>query len=191
MNVANAIMRIKFTQRGVKTVTVLLLLTANIFFPVYLLASPETISISKLLAHSTEFDQQEVVFKGEAIGDLMIRGEDGWVNISDGKSAIGVFGPAALLEQINLLGGYHTRGDMVKITGIFHHHCPKHHGGTHVSARKIEVLQEGFIQEEELSPLKLYLSILLALLAMLSLLVRQIFRREPLRKADSGRPRSP
>ncbi|MDD5775078.1 MAG: DNA-binding protein, partial [Candidatus Omnitrophica bacterium] len=45
----------------------------------------QTVSSEELIARPKDFDGTAVVFRGEVIGDIMIRGGYAWINVHDGK----------------------------------------------------------------------------------------------------------
>ena len=143
-----------------------------------------SVSISDLITQSRFYDGREIITEGEAIGDLMLRGEYGWVNLSDGSNAIGIYAPSRYLEQIKHLGRYQVTGDRVRITGTFYDACPVHFGETDIHASRVEIASSGNIVDEVLDRNKLNLSLELALLAMLAFALRQFVR-----KANGGRPK--
>jgi len=46
-------------------------------------------SSSELIEGASRLDGQTVEFRGEAIGDLMPRGDHVWLNVSDGQNTLG------------------------------------------------------------------------------------------------------
>ena len=48
-------------------------------------------SFNQLIEKASEFDGRLVAVTGEAIGDLMLRQNGSWLNISDGSTALGIF----------------------------------------------------------------------------------------------------
>ncbi len=114
----------------------------------------------------------------------MLRGEYGWVNLSDGNNAIGVYAHSEQLEQIKHLGRYQVVGDRVRVTGTFYDACPVHYGETDIHASAVEIASSGSIVDEVLDRNKLNLSLELALLAMFAFALRQFVRR-----AGGGQPK--
>ncbi|MFH2068376.1 MAG: DNA-binding protein [Candidatus Omnitrophota bacterium] len=146
--------------------------------------APAPVSISDLITQSRFYDGRVIVTEGEAIGDLMLRGEYGWVNLNDGNSAIGVYAPSEYLDQIKHLGRYKIVGDRVRVTGTFYDACPVHYGQTGIHASRIEIIRSGNAVDEILDRSRLKLSSELALLAILAFALRQFFRR-----ASGGQPK--
>ena len=139
--------------------------------------APPTVSISDLIIQSRSYDGRVIVTEGEAIGDLMLRGEYGWVNLSDGSNAIGIYALSKQFEQVKHLGRYEVVGDRVRITGTFYDACPVHSGETDIHASSVEITRAGSVVDETLDRSRLKLSLELALLAMLAFLLRQFVRR--------------
>ncbi len=132
---------------------------------------------TELAQHSSFYNGRSVQVKGEAIGDLMLRGKYGWVNISDGLNAIGVFALSEELKKVKNLGGYKISGDLLQVEGVFYTACPDHFGESDIHAYRIEIVKSGFPKEERLGPHKLQLSVLLSFLAIGLFVIRQVFRR--------------
>ena len=90
-----------------------------------------------IINNSKQLDGQIILYEGEAVGDIMIRQDGfGWININDGKMAIGIWTNQSELNKIRYLGEYNVKGDTVLITGKLNKAC-KEHGD------KIEVVSEG------------------------------------------------
>ncbi|MFH0795824.1 MAG: DNA-binding protein [Candidatus Omnitrophota bacterium] len=146
-------------------------------------ASLPVVSVSDLINQNNFYDGKTVVVEGEAIGDLMLRGKSGWVNISDGSNALGIYADSSRLSQIKTLGRYQTKGDIVRVDGTFYNYCPVHSGETDLHAVDLKVVKNGEIKKEILNPVRLHLACGLAFAAMAILLLRQI-----LRKTNGGQP---
>lgn len=131
------------------------------------LADP--IASSDLIDKAKLFDNKQVTYQGEVIGDVMIRGEFAWMNVSDGANAIGVWMPASEAEKIKYKGGYKYTGDTVKVTGTFHRACPEHGGDMDIHADTVEIVKPGFERNMTVNRYKVHLAvILLALMVVLA-----------------------
>lgn len=96
--------------------------------------------IADLLAGAEQFDGTEVRITGEVVGDVMLRGAYGWINVSDGTGVIGVWAPAGELR--GLWGGrYGLRGDVVEVTGTFRRADPRQGGEMDVEGRTVTRLE--------------------------------------------------
>ena len=138
--------------------------------------APPTVSISDLITQSRSYDGRVIATEGEAIGDLMLRGEYGWVNLSDGSCAIGIYAPSKQFGQIKYLGRYKVTGDRVRVAGTFYDACPVHSGETDIHASSAEIIRTGGVVDEILDRNRLNLSLEVALLAMLAFALRQFVR---------------
>jgi len=147
--------------------------------------APPSVSISDLITQSRSYDGRVIATEGEAIGDLMLRGEYGWVNLSDGSSAIGIYALSKQLGQIKHLGRYKVVGDRVRVIGTFYDACPVHSGETDIHASRVDIAGTGSIVDETLDRSRLNLSFELALLAMLAFALRQFVRGQP-HKVNGG-----
>src|SRR5512136_2756615 len=73
-----------------------------------------------LINNARQYDNKPVTYKGEAIGDIMIRGDHAWLHVNDGIIAIGIWAPKVMIKDIRFVGDYHQNGDIVEVTGMFH-----------------------------------------------------------------------
>ncbi|OFW57633.1 MAG: hypothetical protein A2W01_03785 [Candidatus Solincola sediminis] len=153
------------------------------------------VSVEELVANMEQYDGQEVVITGEAVGDLLVQGDYGWVTVNDDAYSvksleeggdfagysnwgIGVWAPAGELRQIHILGGYKNKGDTVRVTGIFNRADPEHEGDTDIRATSIELLEAGHPIPHPFQYGKLLIVvILLALVAILWVDRRSRIRR--------------
>ena len=107
------------------------------------LASGLEVTSNDLINNAGDFDGEEIIYTGEVIGDILSRGEYSWINVSDGSNAIGVWVQSEDISAVDMLGGYTTHGDTVRITGVFNRACPEHGGDMDIHAASIEIIQEG------------------------------------------------
>ena len=118
-----------------------------------------------------------MVYKGEVIGDVMVRQEYAWINVSDGTGVLGIFCPRELTQEIKHAGNYKFTGDIVSVKGIFHYSCPEHGGDTDIHAEKITLVQEGAEIPRSLEPGKIKTGIMLVAAAFLLSFVHLLIRR--------------
>lgn len=102
--------------------------------------------IGDLIEGSMVYDGQVVTVEGEVIGDVMIRRREGWINISDGSGAIGVWGAPDIVGVVKVGGSYKMTGDRVRVTGTFRRADPAQGGELDVHASKIEVVEPGALR---------------------------------------------
>jgi hypothetical protein len=96
-----------------------------------------------LIEQGKKYDQSMVVYEGEAIREAMIRGNHGWINVSDGNNAIGIWTKKEDLLRIKHYGSYQSTGDVIRVTGIFHRSCPEHGGDMDIHAKSLQVVKTG------------------------------------------------
>ena len=105
----------------------------------------KTVGLTDLVEHAKQYDDKEVSFKGEVIGDVLYRGSNAWINVSDGNnSAIGVYMPAQTAKKISVMGQYGAQGDVILVTGIFHRDCADHGGDMDIHADQVQILSKGY-----------------------------------------------
>ncbi len=114
-----------------------------IFSSVSLLFGEGNVSSGDLIRNSENYDGKVVTYEGEVIGDVMCRGEYGWINVSDGENALGIWCKREDLEKIKFAGSYETKGDEVRVSGIFNRSCTQHQGELDLHAQKLEVVESG------------------------------------------------
>ena len=108
----------------------LILLCSNVCF-----AQP--VSSTELINSAKQYDGKTVVYTGEVIGDIMVRGVYAWINLNDGKNAIGVWINKDLIKDIHHAGSYKFKGDVVEVSGIFHRACLQHGGDLDIHAQSL------------------------------------------------------
>lgn len=98
----------------------------------------------RLIEEAGALDGQEIVLMGEVIGDILGAGDHVWLNVSDGRTAVGAWTPRVLALEVRVPGRYAQRGDTVRVTGVFHRACPEHGGDLDVHASRVELLRRGY-----------------------------------------------
>ena len=82
-----------------------------------LAAAADVTAVNELVEHSLQWNGKTVAIEGEAIGEMLPRGDCAWVNVNDGTNAIGVWMPLADAKKIGVYGDYHHTGDTLRVTG--------------------------------------------------------------------------
>lgn len=101
-------------------------------------------SIADLIEGAARYDGQTVTLEGEVIGDVMIRGQKAWVNISDQPTAsIGVRASAIMVKTVEHAGTYRVRGDRVRVTGVFRRSSSSEGGELCIEAIDIQKIAAG------------------------------------------------
>lgn len=132
-----------------------------VFFATPALAA-SAVSSAELIKNSKKYDGKVVVYRGEVIGDVMIRGNFAWLNVHDGKNALGVWAEASQVEDIKFIGGYKAKGDILEVKGIFNRACSEHGGDMDIHAQTIRLIREGYKKNHPIQQNKLIVAVLLA-----------------------------
>jgi len=130
----------------------------------------QSLSSTELINNAKEYDGKTVVYAGEVIGDVMVRGDFAWVNINDGENAIGVWLDRELAKEVQFTGSYQTKGDRVEITGVFQRNCIQHGGDMDIHAQGLRKISPGKPVQEKLDTVKRNLTFILFGLLCLALI---------------------
>ena len=145
-----------------KRIILLLVLAAAVMalFTVPAMAREGTeVTVTELLEDWEEYDGREVILRGEAVGDVMARGEYAWITVNDDtysrqalheegaldgqNRGIGVWLPTGEAEKIGRLGRYGSVGDFVEVRGIFRADDEQHGGDFDIKGQSLTILEEG------------------------------------------------
>jgi len=122
----------------------------------------ENVSSVQLIGNTKEYDGKQVTYRGEAIGEVMKRGDFAWVNLHDGVNAIGVWVHFSLTKAIIYTGSYKVKGDIIEVSGIFNRACPEHGGDLDIHAKTLRKIEPGRRVEESVNPAKKNLALILS-----------------------------
>ena len=147
------------------------------FYTFRCLEAAPAILAEELLKEAEKYNGEEVIYKGEVIGDIMIRKDFTWINVRDETGAIGIFCPKELVNEIKHAGSYRFTGDIVSVRGTFHHSCPEHGGDTDIHAERINIIQKGKTISHPLEPKKVKASIILPAIAFVLAIIHLVVRR--------------
>jgi hypothetical protein len=115
-----------------------------------------------------ELDCRFLSLEGEAIGEFLERGDQGWLNLLDQGTAIGVWAERAALPAGIDYGSYRRRGSLLRVRGILHRACPEHGGDLDLHALEIELIAPGAATPHPVARSRLVLAAILLLAAALS-----------------------
>ncbi|MEG0753777.1 MAG: hypothetical protein RR461_08100 [Angelakisella sp.] len=138
-------------------------------------ASEVAVSSTELIDRAKEYDGQTVVYSGEAVGNILQRGDFAWVALFDGQNAIGCYAPAADTAAIRFCGRYGIRGDTVSLTGVFHRACAEHGGDMDIHSLTFQVTEVGHSLKTEIPAVLAYAAgtLFLLALALIFLVIRK------------------
>lgn len=133
----------------------LIVFLSTLYFLLPTFAWTEPISSTDLINNAKQYDGKSISYEGEVIGDVMIRGNNAWINVNDTKNAIGIWLPAQTTKEIFYTGNYKAKGDIIKAEGVFHRSCIEHGGDLDIHAKNITIVKKGYKIEETISPVKI------------------------------------
>ena len=131
----------------------------------------EPLSSKTLIQRAEFFDNKTIEYQGEAVGDVMIRGDFAWINVLQGGKAIGIWLKTVDAKRIGITGDYFHVGDIIKVSGTFHRSCREHGGDLDIHAKRIEIVTPGHEIKHPIDTKKLVVIALLLLAAFGFLLI--------------------
>lgn len=156
-----------------KKIYIFLVMPFAICHLLYAICYAQSISSRELIENAKTYDAKTISYQGEVIGEVMCRGDYCWVNLNDGKNAIGIWLPKTSASIINYKGSYKAEGDWLEVTGIFNRACREHSGDLDIHAINIRKVKEGNALQEQINLKKRNLSlILLGILCIILILKR-------------------
>jgi hypothetical protein len=130
-----------------------------------------------LINNAKQYDGKTISYKGEAIGDVMIRGDHAWLHVNDGSIAIGIWAPKTMVQDIGYIGDYHKKGDIVEVVGTFHRACPEHGGDLDIHASEIKRVASGGPVVQPVSRKKVNIGTYSLVLVLLFYTLKKFFQR--------------
>jgi hypothetical protein len=133
-----------------------------------------------------------VTFHGEAIGEVMVRGDYAWIHLNDDaymvknveegaklggyNSGMAVWIPASLTTPIDTYGDYQHEGSIVEIEGVFNGACKEHGGDLDIHATRLTVLRAGHVVVDPVPGWKGILALVLVAAAVLLFWLERKYR---------------
>ena len=136
----------------------------------------QTSTSLNLLNDAKQYDNKTVNYRGEVIGDVMIRQDYAWLHVNDGAIAIGIWAPKTLIEDIRYVGDYHKNGDIVEVSGTFHRSCSEHGGDLDIHASEIKKVTSGSSVIRSISRRKVYIGVYSLILVLLFYALKKFFQ---------------
>ncbi len=146
----------EFARAAIGALVFAAVLTA---FPTFASGDPVRPSSLELVEHPGFYDQEQVEFEGEAIGEAMVRGDYAWIHLNDDaykyknveegarlggfNSGMSVWIEAGQLLEDGIYGDYKHEGDIVRVTGVFNAACAEHGGDMDVHAVQLRLVTPG------------------------------------------------
>jgi hypothetical protein len=144
----------------IKTIWITLTLICLVSLPAFAVTGNDLVEDARF------YDGARIEFEGEAVGDLMLRGDFAWLNVSDGTRAIGIWAKKEMVKDIKITGDYNHVGDRIKISGIFNRACREHGGDLDIHAQKITMVKKGQMREHPLDIRKVLVTVILFLMVL-------------------------
>jgi len=117
------------------------------------------VNSASLVENANAWNGHVITFKGEAIGETMVRGKMAWIHLNDDaymwknleegakldgyNSGHAVWISADLAMKIRFFGDFKHEGDVVKIVGTFNAACPQHGGDMDIHASTLQIVRVG------------------------------------------------
>jgi hypothetical protein len=162
------------TDKKRRLAQILILVTLYSLLATFAYAKP--VSSRELIENARDYDGKVITYQGEAVGDIMRRGEFAWCNVHDGSGAIGIWLPLSLAKAITFTGGYKYSGDIIEVKGTFNRACAQHGGDLDIHAESLIVVKAGSETIEPFHRLRRNLTVGL-IGASICLLILRLFRR--------------
>lgn len=109
-----------------------------------------TTNINYLIENAKALDGKQVTVQGEAIGEVMQRGDYSWVNINDTTNAMGIWMKTTDALKVTRYGDYKNTGDTIIVTGTFHRACAEHGGEADIHSETMSITQSGHAVAEQI-----------------------------------------
>jgi len=132
---------------------------------------------AQLVEKPKEFDGTTVTFTGEAIGELMARGDYAWIHLNDDayeernveegaelggyNSGMAVWVPTELTTPIDTYGDHKHEGSIVQIAGTFNAACKEHGGDMDIHATSLTLIRPGHVVVDVIPSWKAWLALVL------------------------------
>ncbi len=130
-----------------------------------------------LLNNAKQYNGKTINYKGEVIGDVMIRGDYAWLHVNDGTIAIGIWASKTMIQDIRYVGDSHKKGDIVEVSGTFHRSCLEHGGDLDIHAYEIKKVTSGSPVIQPISRKKVYIGVYSLILVLLFYALKKFFQR--------------
>lgn len=143
-------------------------------------------SSTQLIEEHQSYNGKTVTFEGEAIGDVMIRGEGAWIHLNDdpyGKnrsrelsgynSGMAIWISSDEAGKIETLGNYNNWGDLVRVVGTFNAACSEHGGDMDIHASSLSVIKPGESREHTIGAGRIFWAIGLGFLSAILFLLNR------------------
>ncbi|MDI6758448.1 MAG: hypothetical protein QMD94_02070 [Candidatus Omnitrophota bacterium] len=152
---------LKFRGHRFKPQIAQIVVLSILYFLFFTLSYAQPLSSTELINNAKTYDGKIVVYEGEVIGDVMRRADYVWINLHDGKNALGIWLHKDLAKGILFTGSYKTKGDWLEVQGSLQRACKQHGGDLDIHAQTIKKIRSGRLLQINLNLAKRNLAIFL------------------------------
>jgi hypothetical protein len=151
------------------------------------------VNSASLVENANLWNGRIVTFKGEAIGECMVREKMAWIHLNDDAymeknieegAALGgynsghaVWVSAELAREIRFFGDFKHDGDIAKVSGVFNAACREHGGDMDIHASSMEILLIGHPVRHLVNTNRMMVAAVLFVLAGILYGIRRIAER--------------
>jgi hypothetical protein len=151
------------------------------------------VNSASLVENANLWNGRTVAFKGEVIGECMVRGIMAWIHLNDDAymeknieegAALGgynsghaVWVSAEMARRIRFFGDFKHEGDIAKVSGVFNAACREHGGDMDIHASSMEILRVGHPVPHVVNTDRIMIAAVLFILAGILYGIRRIAER--------------
>ncbi len=130
-----------------------------------------------LINNAKQYDNKTVSYQGEAIGEVMVRGDHAWLHVNDGIIAVGIWAPKIMTDDIRYIGDYQHKGDVVEVAGTLHRACSEHGGDFDIHASEIKKITSGCSISQPVSKKKIRIGAYSLMFVMLFMALERLLQK--------------
>ncbi|MBP1698443.1 MAG: hypothetical protein H6Q41_3631 [Deltaproteobacteria bacterium] len=151
------------------------------------------VNSAPLVENASAWNGRTIAFKGEAIGEAMVRGKMAWIHLNDDaymwknieegaqlggyNSGHAVWVSVDLAMKIRYFGDFKHEGDVVKIVGTYNAACPQHGGDMDIHASTLDIVRVGHPVHDAFNTARTMVALFLLVVAFALHRIRTIIRR--------------
>jgi hypothetical protein len=151
------------------------------------------VNSASLVENANQWNGRMVTFRGEAIGECMVRGKMAWIHLNDDAymeknieegAALGgynsghaVWVSVEMARVIRFFGDFKHDGDIAKVSGVFNAACREHGGDMDIHASSMEILRIGHPVGHLVNTTRMMVAAILFVLAGILYGIRRIAER--------------
>lgn len=102
----------------------------------------------EIISMTSGLDGATIAFEGEVVSEALAGGDGHvWVNVLSDGTAIGIWMPVEMTDDLEVFGDWGNTGDVVRVVGILNEGCDQHGGDLDVHAASLELVKRGSERE--------------------------------------------